>query len=349
MLNQPHSLAPDGQPWRITVLRNQNGMVVTLMDWGASWLSARVPMPDGTVREALLGCATPSDYLHQAAYVGATIGRYANRIANATLQSGHIRLAANQGAHQLHGGPEGFDKRRWQIVSQSAAEVHYRIDSPHGDQGFPGNLLASVRYRLDDNNCLSIEYQATVDQPCPVNLTNHAYFNLDAQHGDARQHRLQLLADRYLPVNSEGIPFSGEQRSTLKPVTGNSFDFRQPKTIAAQFLQDDDQRAVKGYDHAFLLNAAGDDSTPAAALWSADGKLQLTVHTDAPALQFYSGNYLAGTPARDQGHYADFQGIALESGFLPDSPNHPEWPQPDCWLQPGESWRSVTRYTLTPR
>lgn len=343
MLTQHPTLAPDGQPWRITVLRNQNGMVATFMDWGATWLSARVPMKDGSVREALLGCATPADYLQQNAYLGATVGRYANRIAHATLQQGEVKLLPNQGEHQLHGGPEGFDKRRWQIVSQSESEVVYRIDSPDGDQGFRGNLLASVRYHLDDNNCLSIEYQAQVDRSCPVNLTNHAYFNLDAPHGDARQHRLQLMADSYLPVDSEGIPIG----SDLKPVTGNSFDFRQPKTIAAEFLQDEDQRAVKGYDHAFLLNSRGDASQPAAQLWSADGKLQLTVHTSAPALQFYSGNYLDGTPAREQGNYTAFQGIALESEFLPDSPNHPDWPQASCWLQPGETYQSETRYTLT--
>ncbi|WP_437608428.1 galactose-1-epimerase [Erwinia sp. V71] len=342
MLNQPESLAPDGQPWRITTLRNRNGMVVTLMDWGATWLSARVPMKDGSVREALLGCATPADYLRQSAYLGATVGRYANRIANAYLQQGDIQLVASQGAHQLHGGPEGFDKRRWQIVRQNEHEVLYHISSADGDQGFPGNLQATVHYQLDDNNSLSIAYDAQVDQACPVNLTNHAYFNLDAQHGDARQHRLQLLADHYLPVDSSGIPCAD-----LKPVTGNSFDFRQPKTIAQDFLQDEDQQKVKGYDHAFLLTARGDASQPAAQLWSADGQLQLTVHTSAPALQLYSGNYLDGTPAREQGSYTAFQGIALESEFLPDSPNHAEWPQPSCWLQPGESYQSITRYTLT--
>ncbi|RWR02186.1 galactose-1-epimerase [[Pantoea] beijingensis] len=338
----PNSHAPDGQPWRITVLRNRNGMVATFMDWGATWLSARVPMKDGSVRDALLGCTTPSDYLHQSAYLGATIGRYANRIANATLCEGKLPLVANQGVHQLHGGPEGFDKRRWQIVSQSESEVHYHIDSPDGDQGFPGNLLASVRYHLDDDNTVSITYQATVDRPCPVNLTNHAYFNLDAHQGDARQHRLQLLANRYLPVDSNGIPRAG-----LKNVEQTSFDFRQPHCVAERFLQDEDQLAVKGYDHAFLLDARGDDSQPAAQLWSADNKLRLTVATSAPALQFYAGNYLNGTPARGQGNYADYQGIALESGFLPDSPNRADWPQPDCWLHPDETWRSVTRYTLT--
>ncbi|QKJ86432.1 galactose-1-epimerase [Paramixta manurensis] len=340
MLTSSLSHAPDGQPWRITVLRNRNGMVATFMDWGATWLSARVPMKDGSVREALLGCATPSDYLQQSAYLGATVGRYANRIANARLQTAGIQLVANQGEHQLHGGPQGFDKRRWQIVSQSDSEVHYRLDSSDGDQGFPGTLLVSLRYQLDDDNRLSIIYESQVSKPCPVNLTNHAYFNLDANHGDARQHHLQLHADRYLPVDNSGIP-----RGTLKAVEQTTFDFRQPKTIAQHFLQDDDQRAAKGYDHAFLLNPSA--AQPAAQLWSADRALSLTVRTTAPALQFYSGNYLAGTPAREQGTYNDYQGIALESGFLPDSPNHPEWPQADCWQQPGETRRTVTHYTLT--
>ncbi|WP_293649664.1 galactose-1-epimerase [uncultured Pantoea sp.] len=344
MLSDVNSHAPDGQPWRITVLRNASGMVATFMDWGATWLSARVPMRDGSVREALLGCATPSDYLHQDAYLGATIGRYANRIRKATLVQQGIQLTANQGEHQLHGGPQGFDKRRWQIVSQSENSVVYRLDSPDGDQGYPGNLLAQVSYTLDDDNCLSISYQAEVDRPCPVNLTNHAYFNLDAHHGDARQHRLQLLAEQYLPVDSDGIP-----NAPLKAVAGISFDFRVGKSVAQDFLADADQQAVKGYDHAFLLNSAGDASQPAAHLWSADGELQLTVTTAAPALQFYTGNYLAGTRAREQESYTAFQGIALESEFLPDSPNHPEWPQPSCWLQPGERWESVTRYRFTPR
>ena len=342
MVSDVNSHAPDGQPWRITVLRNRNGMVATFMDWGATWLSARVPMQDGSVREALLGCATPSDYLHQDAYLGATIGRYANRIAQAELKTLSLKLAANQGPHQLHGGPEGFDKRRWQIVSQSDSSVHYRLDSPEGDQGYPGNLIASVTYELTEDNTLAIRYQAEADRACPVNLTNHAYFNLDAHHGDARQHRLQLQADHYLPVDSEGIP-----DAPLKAVAATSFDFRQPKRVADEFLADADQQAVKGYDHAFLLNAKGDITQCAAGLWSADGALQLSVFTTAPALQFYTGNYLAGTRAREQESYTAFQGIALESEFLPDSPNHSEWPQPDCWLQPGDIWRSETRYRFT--
>ena len=134
----------------------------------------------------------------------------------------------------------------------------------------------------------------------------------------------------------------------LKDVSGTSFDFRSAKTIAQDFMSDDDQRKVKGYDHAFLLQAKGDVKQPAAQVWSADEKLQMTVYTTAPALQFYSGNYLGGTTAREHDEYSDWQGLALESEFLPDSPNHPEWPQPDCVLRPGKEYVSVTEYHFIP-
>lgn len=156
----------------------------------------------------LLGYPTPADYLHQAAYLGATVGRYANRIANAqiTLDGETIQLVPNQGPNQLHGGPEGFHAQRWQKVTQDDHQVTYKLDSPDGDQGFPGNLTVEVQYLLTEDNRLEIHYQAQVDKTCPVNLTNHAYFNLDGEGHDARSHRLQLFADRYLPVDSAGIP-----------------------------------------------------------------------------------------------------------------------------------------------
>ncbi|OAT31139.1 aldose 1-epimerase [Buttiauxella brennerae ATCC 51605] len=345
MLKETPQLAPDGQPFRISTLRNSAGIVVTVMDWGATLLSCRVPMKDGTVRETLLGCETPEDYLNQAAYLGATVGRYANRIANSQFERDGVtvKVTANQGAHQLHGGPDGFDKRRWRIVRQNENEVLYTLDSQDGDQGFPGELRATARYALTEDNCITVEFRAKTSKPCPVNLTNHAYFNLDGQQNDIRQHRLQLLADSYLPVDSDGIPQAG-----LADVANTGFDFRTPKTIAADFLRDNDQVLVKGYDHAFLLQTQGDASQPAAHVWSSDNKLQMTVYTTAPALQFYSGNYLEGTAAREQGTYSAYQGLALESEFLPDSPNHPEWPQPDCWLQPEDEYLSITEYEFTP-
>ncbi|NIY47338.1 galactose-1-epimerase [Cedecea colo] len=346
MLKETPQLAPDGQPYRISTLRNSAGMVVTMMDWGATLLSCRVPMKDGTVRETLLGCATPEDYLHQSAYLGATVGRYANRIANGKfVRDGKtISVTANQGEHQLHGGPEGFDKCRWRIVRQNEQEVLYTLDSADGDQGFPGEFRATARYSLTEDNRIAIEFRAKVDKPCPVNLTNHAYFNLDGTQHDVRQHQLQIFADSYLPVDANGIPQAG-----LKDVTDTSFDFRSAKTIADDFLREEDQVLVKGYDHAFLLQAKGDVSQPAAHVWASDKQLQMTVYTSAPALQFYSGNYLDGTPAREQGTYTAYQGLALESEYLPDSPNHPEWPQPDCWLQPDDEYLSVTEYHFIPQ
>lgn len=341
MLKETAALAPDGLPYRLSTLRNDAGMVVSLMDWGATLLSARVPMNDGTVRETLLGCASPDKWQQQTAFLGASIGRYANRIAKSTftLDGETYTLTPSQGENQLHGGPEGFDKRRWHIERENETDVVYTLTSPDGDQGFPGEARVWAHYTLTPDNRLVIEYRATVDKPCPVNLTNHAYFNLDGAQGDVRNHRLQLFADAYLPVDEMGIPTRDLTRVSL-----TSFDFRQPKTISESFMSDRDQRLVKGYDHAFLLQANGDLTQPAAHLWSGDQKLLMTVYTTAPALQFYSGNFLEGTPAREQGYYAAWQGLALESEWLPDTPNHPEWPQPDCVLRPGAEYRSVTVY-----
>ncbi|AEF44401.1 galactose mutarotase [Serratia sp. AS12] len=346
MLTDSLQLAPDGQPYQLTRLQNAGGMTVTLMDWGATWLSAVLPLKSGKTRELLLGCRTPADYQRQAAYLGATVGRYANRIAYASLlvDNKPHPLLANQGEHQLHGGPEGFNARRWRIVQQDTQQVSYALHSPDGDQGFPGNLEVEVNYRLTADNRLEISYQARTDRACPVNLTNHAYFNLDGADTDARRQRLQLFADRYLPVDSEGIP-----NAELTPVDGSGMDFRHPKTLLQDFLRDRDQQRVKGYDHAYLLHrTCGALDCPAAHLWSADGQVQMSVFTSAPALQLYSGNYLDGTPARDGGSYASYAGIALESEFLPDSPHHPEWPQPDCWLKPGQQYQSATHYQFYP-
>lgn len=345
MLSENAVPAPDGQPFRLLTLRNSAGMVVTLMDWGATLLSAKVPLSDGSIRETLLGCATPLQHTQQAAFLGASVGRYANRIKESRFNLDGITytLSPSQAQHQLHGGPEGFDKRRWQVTHQDGNSAQLTLNSPDGDQGFPGNLKASVLYRVTEDNRLSIEYRATVDKACPVNLTNHAYFNLDGVRSDVRNHKLQLLADAWLPVDELGIPESDPQRVAL---TG--FDFRTPKRIADDFLSDENQRKVKGYDHAFLLQAKGDARLPAAHLWSADEKLQMTVYTSAPALQFYSGNYLEGTPSREAETWQSWQGLALESEFLPDSPNHQEWPQPDCILRPGEEYVSLTEYQFIP-
>lgn len=335
-------LAPDGQPFEQVTLQNAAGATATFMDWGATWLSFTLPLADGTSRELLLGCESPPEYMNQSAYLGATVGRYANRIARSQFEidgKPHL-VVANQGVHQLHGGPEGFHARRWKILGQTAQKLTFELFSADGDQGYPGNMTAKVHYQLTDDNRLEIRYEATVDKLCPINLTNHAYFNLDGEATDARQHKLQLFADRFLPVDSDGIPCADPT-----PVEHTGMDFNAAKTLAKDFLKDRDQQRVKGYDHAYLLNRSCNAATnPAAHLWSADGKVKMTMFTSAPAVQLYSGNFLGGTPNRSGGEYASYSGVALESEFLPDSPNHATWPQPSCWIKPGQAYKSATTY-----
>lgn len=338
-MNDVPALCPDGQAPRLIELCHPGGVSLTLMDWGGTWLSCRVAI-GGIDREVLLGCANLADFMTQTAFLGATVGRYANRIDRArfSYDGREYQLVPTKCGNQLHGGPDGFSQRRWQIVEQDATHVVLRIESADGDQGFPGNLVATVCYRLEDDARISMEYSAKVDAPSPVNLTNHAYFNLDGAASDVRQHELFIRAARYLPINERLIPLGD-----LAPVAGTSFDFTQPKLIAKDFLSDAQQGFAGGYDHAYFLDAAchGMASIAATAV-SADGKLAMDLYTTKPALQFYSGNFLEGIPARDGGCYAANQGLALETQFLPDSPNHPEWPQPDCWLQPDEEYRHRT-------
>lgn len=317
MLRQAkRGLAPDGQPFHCFTLTNNRGMSIELMDWGAAWLSCKVPV-NGHLQEVLLGCDV-QDYPKQQAYLGVTVGRYANRIGHSRfrLNGKTYYLKANQGRHQLHGG-EGFDKRRWLLEKCGDNFVQFSFFSPDGDQGFSGNLEVRTTYSLTENNRVRIEFEGLCDQDTPLNLTNHAYFNLDeARNGcDVRQHRLQIYADYFLPVDNEGIP-----NAPLKPVQGSSFDFRQDKVINRDFLQQE-QRMTKGYDHAFLLNR----NETNAVLTSSDGKLGMRLSTSQPALQVYTGNYLFGTPNRVGSCYQDYQGIALEPECLPDTPNHPEW------------------------
>lgn len=338
-MTRSDSCCPDGLPAQLIELTHPCGLRLTLMDWGGTWLSCRVPAA-GSEREVLLGCARIDDYFHQKAYLGATVGRYANRIGHAQLLHGDriFRLAPNQGAHQLHGGPDALDRRRWRILMRRPDRVLLGLESPDGDQGFPGNLVATVCYRLDDGARISMEYTATVDAPCPVNLTNHAYFNLDGKETDIRRHVLQIQGHYYLPIDQDAIPLG-----RLAEVDGTGFDFTRAKRIDQEFMIDEQQRLAHGYDHAYLLDSECHNMASAAAsIVSGDGRLIMDLYTTKPALQFYSGNHLAGTPSRDGRCYAAYQGLALETQFLPDSPNHPEWPQPDCWLRPGEIYRHTT-------
>ncbi|ROV57675.1 galactose-1-epimerase [Vibrio ponticus] len=335
--------ATDGQLAQLIRLENSVGMSIILMDIGATWLSCELMINDEP-REVLLGIKTLEQFYQQSCYMGATIGRFANRIHKGEFELDGIRYktTTNQAGNTLHGGETGFDLCRWHLKESSASHVIFDLVSEEGDQGFPGRLSVSVKYQLTEANQVIISYEAKTNKPTPVNLTNHAYFNLlGAESGnDCKGHLVQIDSDNFLPVDSVGIPLN-------KPcsVEGTGFDFRTTKRIEADFLRDQQQKPSKGYDHSYLLNPGVTNlQNIAAKVVSPDERLSLKLYTNKPALQLYTGNWLSGTPSRSGTCYDDYAGLALETQFLPDSPNHPEWRQPDCILRPGDTYKYTTVY-----
>jgi len=327
---------------QLYTLERPGGLRIEVTDLGASWVSCDVPLRDGTRREVLLGYDKLERYLGGAGFFGATVGRYANRIGGARYRRHgiEVRLLPNQWGNQLHGGPEGFSHRRWEVVEADARAITLSLHSPDGDQGFPGAVEVRVRYLLDSDLSVRIDFEADVTRETPLALTNHALFNLDAEHTDCRGHRLRIAAERYVPVDAQRIPLG-----TLAPVPAD-FDFRRAHRIGRDFLASEQQRQAEGYDHAFLIDpACRSGELPMAEVESTDRKLRALLYSDQPALQFYGGNFLEGVPRRGGGAYARYAGFALEPGLPPDSPNHPEWsPWSDCFAQPGKRWNAFLRW-----
>ena len=304
---------PEGEKVERHVLDNGR-LRVAVLTYGA--VLQRVEVADGT--NVVLGLDTLEDYLHRSRYFGAVVGRYGNRIAGArfTLDGREHRLAANDGAHALHGGVRGFDKRVWDAEPAGPAELRLSRVSPDGEEGYPGELRAEVRYVLD-GDALRLEYRAATDAPTVVNLTNHTYFNL-AGAGDVRGHVVAMEADRYLPVDEGKIP-TGE----LAPVAGTPFDFTAPARV--------DARLGGRYDHCFVLRGRVTVADPASGR-------SMEVTTTEPGVQFYTGHMLDGAATP----YGPFAGLCLETQRFPDAPNRPDFPS--AVLRPGEERVSVTTY-----
>lgn len=334
--------ASDGRLAQLFELKNENGMRAVFMDIGATWLSCKVPVK-GKLREVLLGQSSMADFLIQQSYMGVIVGRYANRIANGQfkIDGTKYQVDTNQAGNTLHGGSEGFDKRRWSVVKETKNSIEFSLISPDGDQGFPGELTVSVTYQLTDDNQVVISYQANTTKSTPVNLTNHAYFNLlgaDSEHL-ALDHILSINSEEFVPTTDVGIP-----KGLWKKVKGTNFDFSDPKVISQDFMLDKDQDNAKGYDHSFVLDKTCAKGECAASLTSPDSLVTMHVVTTKPAMQLYTGNWLAGTPNRVGGDYQDYSGVALETQFLPDALNHPEWPQPSTILLPNDLYQHQTCY-----
>ncbi|KII75342.1 galactose-1-epimerase [Vibrio renipiscarius] len=338
--------AYDGKPATVIELKNKAGMTATFMDIGATWLSCRLPLPNGELRELLLGTKDFEAFLLQECYMGALVGRYANRIAGGefSIEGRKYQVDTNQAGNCLHGGPDGFDKRRWDIRLLTESVVEFSLTSIDGDQGFPGNMVISVQYALSEKGEVRIEYKATTDKATPFNLTNHAYFNLSGgtDGRDVRDHYLQVEATHYIPTTDVGIPLGH-----LAEVESTSFDFRQSKAINQHFLQDEQQVAAKGYDHCFTFDPTRDVALPVVTLKAPDSLVTLQIFTTKPGIQVYTGNWLAGAGNRKGGQYSDYAGVALETQYYPDSVNHPEWGASCSILTPDTQYHHVTVYQFS--
>ncbi len=321
---------------QIETIQNQYGMSVTIMDWGATIISIKVPVNgEKEPREVLLGVKNPADWYKQSCYFNATIGRFANRIANNEFSINWKTYKLNSAAqHCLHGGVNGFDKRRFTLVSKSYNSLTYTLHSDDGDMGFPGNYDLTVIYTVSDDNALNVQYQGKCDAPCWSCITNHAYFNLNGYHSTALNHTLWLDAKAFLPCDSGSIP-TGEVRD----VANTAFDFNTPKTIGQDFLKDEQMKTCLGYDHPYLIE--GNPEKPFACVESDDHKLKMSVYTDYPAVQFYSGNYINTPdnkiPARDDGKiYENQTALCLEPEFYPDCPHQPQFADINTMVTPEE-------------
>jgi galactose mutarotase-like enzyme len=333
---------PDGREVRRLVLGDAPGPVLHLLDLGATVHRLEITGGDGLRRNVVLGHRSPEAYLDSTDYIGGTIGRYANRIGTGrfSLDGRHVVLGAHDRGNHLHGGPDGFDRRRWDVVEHTRSRAILALHSPDGDQGFPGSLAVVVTFEVSASG-VRIDFEATTDAPTVVNMTSHAYFNLDGEgSGTIDGHELQLTAERFTPVDRDGIPL-GEHSS----VEGTPFDFRRAAPLGRAIRDGHEQiAAARGIDHNFVLGGTG--WRTAATLTSRRTATCLRLDTDQPGLQVYTGNFLDGARSSTTGClYRQGDGIALEPQLFPDSPNRPEYPSPV--LRPGETYRAGLSWAFT--
>jgi len=319
-------------------LTNGNGMMVKITNYGGIITSIEVPDKNGDTDDVVLGFDNLADYRKESPYFGAIVGRYANRIAagHFTLDGKEYHLAINNGNNHLHGGLKGFDKVIWkatEIRNENNIGLQLSYMSKDMEEGYPGNLNVKVKYLLDKNNNLKVEYEATTDKPTYVNLSQHSYFNLAGKSGrDILDQYLWIDADRYTVVDKELIPI-GELRS----VTGTPMDFTRPLPIGGRI-----ENVPGGYDHNYVLNSGDSLAKVAEVIDSVSGR-KMEVFTNEPGIQFYSGNFLDGSITGKYGVvYRKNFGLCLEAQHFPDSPNHPEFPS--TLLKPGEIYMQETVY-----
>ena len=329
----------DGSEADLYTLANDNGLTADVATYGATLVAMETPDRDGQCENVTLSMASFDEYIAGHPFFGSVAGRYANRIAGArfTIDGQEYTLAANIGKNHLHGGEVGFDKKIWQaepIEGDGFVAVKLTYVSPDGEEGYPGELTATVTYKLTDDNQLEMAYTAVTNKTTHVNLTNHAYWNLGGQaSGDVLGHELLLNADSYLGVDEGLIPLG-----PLCPVKGTEMDFTQTKTIGSRI-----DKTGGGYDHCYVLNKTADETaakrlTQAAVVCDPKSGRRMEILTTQPAVQLYTANCLDGGPR--SGGFEKHSAFCLETQHYPDSPNRPEYPT--TLLKPGETYEEVT-------
>jgi len=327
-------------------LKNAHGMEVRLASYGARITSIKVPDRNGAMADVVLGFDTVEPYRSSVKkpYLGATLGRYAGRIANGrfTLDGVEHVLAKNNSPNHNHGGVTGFDKVVWD-AKQLRNGVRFSYTSPDGEEGYPGTLKARVTYTLTDANELIIDYRATTDRATPVNLSNHTYFNLAGEGSNTvLDHELMIDAEEMLPIDKTSVP-----TGKIASVAGTPFDFRMSKPVGRDINQTNEQLANgSGYDHTFVLNPKKGAKKPAATLYEKTSCRKLEVFTDQPGLQLYTANFLDGSLNGKSGKpYMKRSSLCLETQHFPDSPNQPRFP--NTIIRPEEIYQTRTIYQFS--
>ena len=319
------------------LLRNRKGMQVEIVDFGARIHAIYFPAAGGAVN-TVLSYPQADDYLGDPYFMGCILGRYCNRIANAAfvLEGKLFKLEQNDGTAHLHGGSNGFHNRFWQLVDYDPKtnRVSLTLFSSDGDGGYPGNLQATVGYHLTDDNAIEISYEAETDSVTPVNLTNHAHFNLSGGRASIEDHQISINASHFLPITGDMIPHGDWQT-----VANTVFDFRQPSRLRDRLQENHSQTALAdGFDHNFILDKHSGDLVMAANAYCLESDILLEVHTTQPGVQFYTGNNLAKP-------FIKRMGFCLETQHFPNSPNEPTFPS--TLLRPGQSLHERTVYAFS--
>ncbi|CAM3911516.1 aldose epimerase family protein [Mucilaginibacter galii] len=337
----------DGKATKLYVLKNSKGTQAAITNYGGRMVSMLVPDKKGTMVDVVAGPGSVSDYEDaKGNYYGALIGRYGNRIGKAkfTLEGKEYKLPANDHDNTLHGGKEGFDVKVWDAKQIDDHTLELSYVSADGEQGFPGTLKTTVTYKLTDDNAIEIAYNATTDKATVVNLTNHAYFNLNGcGAGSILKHTLQIDANGFTPVDKTLIP-----TGKIATVQGTPFDFRKATTIGSRINEGDEQlKSGQGYDHNFVLNKHT-LQTPIATVQGDVSGIVMEIFTEEPGIQFYSGNFMKGAfkfkgDKKDDNRTA----FALETQHYPDSPNKPEFPSTE--LKPGQTYKTTTIYKFSAK